>query len=218
MKTSWQNEKLLIFYKLLTFKEIPHTFVYMFSKFNVSININSFFNYLYNDRVTVNMRCPHQRDEEESHESPRWDSLMIWTENYMAFTMLFGTSLVIISTWRRLLIGRWIGEMGKFPPFRCIFTHLQQMTLENIVAKGEIAQKRQCLLLSQCFQLYSVIIPSFIDTFHIDAFWQISSSTLENIVAKGEIAQSKQCLLLPQSFQLDTVIIPSFIETFHILY
>ena len=48
-----------------------------------------------------------------------------------------------------------------------MLTHLQQTTLENIVAKGEIVQNKQFLLLPQCFQLYSVIIPSILETFHI---------------------------------------------------
>ena len=34
---------------------------------------------------------------------------------------------------------------------------LQQTTFENIVAKGEIAHDEQFILLSQCFQLNSII-------------------------------------------------------------
>ena len=40
---------------------------------------------------------------------------------------------------------------------------LQQMTFENIAAKGEIAHDDQFLLLPQCFQLYLIITLSFAD-------------------------------------------------------
>ena len=41
-----------------------------------------------------------------------------------------------------------------FPTLRCILPHLQQMTFENIMTKGEIAQNKQFFLLPQCFQLF----------------------------------------------------------------
>ena len=41
-----------------------------------------------------------------------------------------------------------------------------KLKLKLILIKGEIAQNRQFLLLPQCFQLFSVIRPSFIETFH----------------------------------------------------
>ena len=39
-------------------------------------------------------------------------------------------------------------------------THQQKTTSENIVVRGEIAHKKQLLLLPECFQLYSMIILS----------------------------------------------------------
>ena len=42
-------------------------------------------------------------------------------------------------------------------------------TFESIVAKEQIAQNKQFLLLPQCFQLYSIIILSLTDIF---LFWQ----------------------------------------------
>ena len=42
---------------------------------------------------------------------------------------------------------------------------LQQMTFENMLAKGEIAQNEQFLHLPKSFQLFSVIVPSFIKIF-----------------------------------------------------
>ena len=50
------------------------------------------------------------------------------------------------------------------------FWLLQQTTFKSIVAKGEIAQNEQFLLLSQCFQLFSVIILSLLKKFHIFAY------------------------------------------------
>ena len=44
---------------------------------------------------------------------------------------------------------------------------LQQMTFENIVAKGENAHNEQLLLLPQCFNIHSIIALSFIESFHI---------------------------------------------------
>ena len=35
---------------------------------------------------------------------------------------------------------------------------LQQMTFENIVAKGEIAHHEQFLILPLCFQIYAIIL------------------------------------------------------------
>ena len=46
---------------------------------------------------------------------------------------------------------------------------LQQTTIENIVAKGEIAQNKQFLHLPQCLKLFAVIIPSFIEIFRFFA-------------------------------------------------
>ena len=42
---------------------------------------------------------------------------------------------------------------------------LQQTTFEKIVTKVDIAQNEQFILLLQCFQLFSVIIPTFIELF-----------------------------------------------------
>ena len=42
---------------------------------------------------------------------------------------------------------------------------LQQTAFENIVEKGEIAQSKQFLHLPQCFPLFALIIPSFIEIF-----------------------------------------------------
>ena len=40
---------------------------------------------------------------------------------------------------------------------------MQRTTFESILTKGEIAQSKQFLLLSQCFNFFSTIIPSIID-------------------------------------------------------
>ena len=48
------------------------------------------------------------------------------------------------------------------PSYRRFLTALQQTAfIENIVTKEEIAQIEQCLHLSPCFQLYSIIVLSF---------------------------------------------------------
>ena len=44
--------------------------------------------------------------------------------------------------------------------------HLQQMSFENIVAKGDIAHNEQFLLLPQFFLLYSIIKLLFIEISH----------------------------------------------------
>ena len=44
---------------------------------------------------------------------------------------------------------------------------LQQTTFENIGANGYFAQDEQFLLLPQCFQLYSIITLSLVESFDI---------------------------------------------------
>ena len=51
---------------------------------------------------------------------------------------------------------------------------LPQNLFLNIVAKGEITHAEQYLLLAQCFQIYSLIVLSFIERFHI---FELISST-----------------------------------------
>ena len=52
-----------------------------------------------------------------------------------------------------------------FLTYRHLLMPLQQTTFENIVTIVEIAQNEQLLLLPQCFQLFSVITPIFIELF-----------------------------------------------------
>ena len=47
-----------------------------------------------------------------------------------------------------------ISGLNDIPTYRRIMTLLQQMTFENIVTKGEIAQNEQFLLLPQSFRLF----------------------------------------------------------------
>ena len=72
------------------------------------------------------------------------------------------------------------------PTCRRILTHLQQTTFENIVTKGGIAQNMHFLLLPQRFQLFSVIIPTFIELFHVFASMFSESSAADLFyVGKG---------------------------------
>ena len=48
------------------------------------------------------------------------------------------------------------------------FPHKRRL-FDNNVTKEEIAQNKQFLLLPHCFQLFQVIILSFIEIFHIFA-------------------------------------------------
>ena len=48
-----------------------------------------------------------------------------------------------------------------FPTYRRFLTPLQHTTFENIVTNREIAQYKQFLYLSQCFQLFALIIQRF---------------------------------------------------------
>ena len=68
---------------------------------------------------------------------------------------------------------------------------LQQTTFEIIGAKGEIAQNEQLLHLPQQFQLFSIILLSFIEIIYV-LYLMISKSVIEIVVAKGEIAHTKQ--------------------------
>ena len=58
--------------------------------------------------------------------------------------------------------------LNPFPHIDTFLAPLQQITFENIVAKGEIAQNKQFPLMSQCFQLYKKIILSFNPLLHTD--------------------------------------------------
>ena len=59
------------------------------------------------------------------------------------------------------------------------------MTFENIVTKGEIAQNEIFLLLPQCFKLFSVIIPTIIEIFHI-LEWTCSKSSAVDLLYVGK--------------------------------
>ena len=57
---------------------------------------------------------------------------------------------------------------------------LQQTTFENVVTKEEIAQDEQFLLLTQCFQIYSISMSTFRKIFHliVEMFSKSSSADL----------------------------------------
>ena len=66
------------------------------------------------------------------------------------------------------------------PTCRCIVTHLQQATFENIVTKGEIDE--QFSPLPQCFQQYLIIKLSFMEihvNFHVFANMIFKSTAAE---------------------------------------
>ena len=66
--------------------------------------------------------------------------------------------------------------------------HLQQTTFENIVARDEIAQNKQFLLLSQCFQLYLITLLSFFEILHVfPSMFQMSYAAELLYVGKGYI-------------------------------
>ena len=54
-----------------------------------------------------------------------------------------------------------------FPKYRRFSTPMQQTTFEYILTKEEIADNEQFPLLPQYFQLYLLILHSFIGIFHI---------------------------------------------------
>ena len=63
---------------------------------------------------------------------------------------------------------------------------LQQTIFENIVAKGGFALIKQFLLLPKCFQLFIIIVLSFIEIYHIFAKMYSKSSTADFLyVGKG---------------------------------
>ena len=57
----------------------------------------------------------------------------------------------------RLVCFTLIHRLSFFNPFPPIDASAADESLKNIVTKGEIAQNEQFLLLTQCFQLFSVI-------------------------------------------------------------
>ena len=61
---------------------------------------------------------------------------------------------------------------------------LQQMTFENIVAKGEIVQNEHLLLFPSCFQLCAVIIPPFIENFNV-CIYMFSKLSAADILYMG---------------------------------
>ena len=65
-----------------------------------------------------------------------------------------------------------------------MLSHLQQTAFENIVAKGEIAQKEQSLLLPQSFEFFSVIIPSF--SVFRNEFYMLSKSSAGDTTYVGK--------------------------------
>ena len=67
----------------------------------------------------------------------------------------------------------------------------QQTTFENTVTRGQIAQNEQIILLSQCFQLYPIIILLLLESFH----------NFENICSKSPAAD---LLYVGKGYCLDT--------------
>ena len=71
---------------------------------------------------------------------------------------------------------------------------MQQMNYENMVEKGEIAHYEQFLLLSQCFQLYSISMNIYtcvqqqsklFPTYTVDTFWRYAADELWKYCGKG---------------------------------
>ena len=78
----------------------------------------------------------------------------------------------IVANWSLWAISPFGTMFSKDVSCKCvgmgyILTHLPQITFENFGAKGENAHDKQFHLLPQSFHLYSIIILSFIDFFHI---------------------------------------------------
>ena len=59
---------------------------------------------------------------------------------------------------------RCINMDEPFPTYRRFLTSRWQATCENIVAKGEIAQKSAISPFPKCYSTFLVIIPSFVET------------------------------------------------------
>ena len=85
-----------------------------------------------------------------------------WVFSEVKVTLQDQTYLYCLAVILNILFG--LGRCAKIvplisPSFMCrrIRTHLQQMTFENIVAKGEIAHNKQFLHLPQYFQLCVII-------------------------------------------------------------
>ena len=76
--------------------------------------------------------------------------------------------------------------VNPFPQIGTLLTPLQQTTFEKSVAKGEIAHDNKFVHLPQCFQLYLMIKPLFMDIFHTFANMFSKSSAADLFyVGKG---------------------------------
>ena len=104
-----------------------------------------------------------------------------WNEHFFYFPrhfLIFPTNLWRFSNFLPSIHTTW-GLFGYLPFSLCrhILTHLQQMTLENIVAKGEIAENVQFLLFPQHFHIYTTIILTFIKIFQLFE-WMFSKASV----------------------------------------
>ena len=69
-------------------------------------------------------------------------------------------------------------------------THLQQKTVETIMAEEEIAYNEQYLILQQCLKLYSIITHIPLSTLS-NMQTHLQQETFETIMAKEEIAYNE---------------------------
>ena len=81
--------------------------------------------------------------------------------------MVWSNTLHIVNLWRSILLCQSSLILKPFPTCRRTLMHLQQTTFENIVAKEEIAQNKQFLLMPQCFQL----LLNYCTPIHRDFSW-----------------------------------------------
>ena len=80
------------------------------------------------------------------------------------------------------------GDILTVNPFPLIRFRTQQTTFENILTRGE---NEQFLLLAQCFQIFSIIKPLFMEIFHVFAnIFSRSSSADLFYVGKGYAKKS----------------------------
>ena len=88
---------------------------------------------------------------------------------------------VIMFVWTELY-----NELTLVPHIDAFWRHCSRRHFENIVAKEEIAQNEQFILLPHCFQLFSIFKPSFKEIFHIFPQMVLKSSAADLFyVGKG---------------------------------
>ena len=99
----------------------------------------------------------------------------------------------------KLCVNNVTNVTNVFNPFPSFDASAADDFFENIMTKGRIAKNEQFLLLPQCFQLFLVIIPTFIEVFRVFPWMFSKSSAVDLYVGKGKIFSPSMVLKTDES-------------------